>query len=342
MPALALVGIPIVITWENTPAFPYDDRINQPEEYQVNLALVSEDETERVILEKDITVSSIMPAEGCYSTEYTFSKEHAGVWKLRIELCRDEKQYNVSENTFEVLLRQPTMFTIGQAIEPPDTADLSIEPVIDEDYEGYFFWSDHTKTLYAVGPETAIITWTDDVGDPLPQVVSNIWPEDEAKIHDHIADSPAVDLLSDGAVLPDGKIPTFVEIRYSGNDASVSGSEFTCPDNKTLDPHTVLLYRETLADESTPYFEIVRTIAWDDPGYLVEHPGWAIGKEIKPDEQEMLDNAHDPNCGSGHLLFEIAPYDPVIYDRSSRTGQIFPVNLDDPCTVEGRSGCIVV
>jgi len=315
MPSFCLVGEPAEIRWKNHAGFPDDDRrIYLPGEYQVNLVLVSEDWTRQITLNREpITVpSTTITPDVPYSHEYTFRQAHAGTWYLRVELSEDRNQYVESAQTFLIGLRQPTLFEIGSEIIPPFDADLSVDPEIEEGLEDYFFWSEYAGALYATGPIAAVVEWTDTRGDPLPVLVGNVWP-DEMQIH--VADSPAVELLAAGSPF------SFAEVRYAENDAALNGSQFSA----TSEGRCVLMYGDNANYEFEPEFEVVRTVLWNNPEHLREAE-WHIGTEVTEAD-------HDDDCGSGHIYHQISPYDASIYDRDTRSGQIFAVNLDDPCSV---------
>jgi polymorphic membrane protein len=317
VPSYTLIGEVTEFRWKNRSPFPEDNRINQPGVYYVNLVLVSKDETRRIVLAEAEEVPAQMPPEGYYSWEYIFEVEHAGEWYLQVELTNDQNQFARSQWTFLIGLRQPELFVIGvEEITPPADADvdLSIKPEIEDDFKDSFFWSDYTGRLYPIEPVTAVITWTDQEGDPYPQLVSNIWPKEQI----HIADAQAVDLL------PADSPYSFVEIRYADNDAQISGgSQFTA----TTEGYAVLLYGTNSNYDYVPQFEVVKTVLWNDEDHLEKRLNWPIGTEIE-------DAAHDPNCGSGYVYSPtspvVSPFDAELYDRDSRTGPIFPVNLDDP------------
>lgn len=314
VPSYTLIGEVTEFRWKNCSPFPEDNRINQPGVYDVNLVLVSKDKTRRIVLAEGVEVPAQMPPEGYYSWEYTFTVEHAGEWYLQVELTDDHNQSARSQRTFLIGLRQPDLYDIGEEIAPPANADASIKPEIEDDFKDSFFWSDYTGRLYPIEPVTAVITWTDQEGDPYPQLVSNIWPEEQI----HVADAQAVDLL------PAGSPYSFVEIRYADNDAQISGgSLFTA----TTEGHAVLLYGTNSNYDYVPQFEVVKTVLWNNPDHLEEKTNWPIGTEIE-------DPNHNPNCGSGYVYSPItpivSPFDPELYDRDYRSGPIFPVNLDDP------------
>jgi len=312
IPSFCLVEEPVEIRWKNHPGFPEDDiRITDPKAYQVNFVLVSEDRTRQITLnDEPITVPSTTPAPDMpYSHEYTFKAIHAGRWYLKIELNEDKNQSVESARTFLIGLREPKLFEIGRQITPPPDADLTIDPTIEEGREDYFFWSDYARKLYAVGPIAAVVEWTDTRGDPLPVLVGNVWPY-EMQIH--VADSPDVELL------PEGSAFSFVEARFADNDAAVSGSQFSA----TSEGRCVLMYGDNANYEFVPQFEVVKTVLWNNPEYL-EEAECTIGTEV-------TNPNHNDDCGSGHIYREISPYDADIYDRDTRSGQIFAVNLDDP------------
>ncbi|MHC4332836.1 MAG: right-handed parallel beta-helix repeat-containing protein, partial [Planctomycetota bacterium] len=314
MPSFCLVGERAPIRWKNHAGFPDDDlRITDPAVYQVNLVLVSEDRTREITLNREpITVpSTTITPDIPYSHEYTFRQIHAGRWHLRVELSEDRNQYVESAQTFDIGVRQPTLFEIGCEIAPPFDADLTVRPTIEEVSEDYFFWSEYAGKLYATGPTAAIVEWTDTKGDPLPVLVGNVWP-DEIQIH--VADSPAVELLAAGSPFES------VKVSYAENDAALNGSQFSA----TSEGRCVLMYSDSEPYELVPEFEVVKSVMWTNSEHLREAE-WPIGTEVnEPD--------HDANCGGGHIYHQVSPYDADIYDRDARSGQIFAVNLDDPCS----------
>ncbi|MHC4742206.1 MAG: choice-of-anchor Q domain-containing protein, partial [Planctomycetota bacterium] len=315
MPSFCLVGEPAEIRWKNHPGFPDDDRrIRLPGEYQVNLVLVSEDRTQRIKLNiEPITVSSTTAAPDIpYSEQYTFRQIHAGTWHLRVELSEDNYQYVESTRTFFIGLRQPKLYEIGGEITPPFEADLDFEPVIEEGREDYFYWSEYARKLYAIGPIAAVVEWTDRRGDPMPILIGNVWPDN---MQIHVAASPDVELL------PETSPYRFVEVRYADNDATVSNSLFSA----TSEGRCLLMYGDNANYEFVPKFEVVRTVLWNNPEFLVEDE-CIIGAEVS-------ESAHNEDCGSGHIYQEVSPYDAATYDRDTRSGQIFAVNLDDPCSM---------
>ncbi|MHC4211789.1 MAG: right-handed parallel beta-helix repeat-containing protein [Planctomycetota bacterium] len=314
MPAYSLIGEQVEIRWKNHPVFPDDRRINLPEEYEVNLILVSQDGSEEIVLNDGaISAPSEMPAEGYYSHDYTFSQKHAGNWYLRIELSKDPTQYVLSDTTFLIGLRQPVLFDIGAEIVPPRDADLTADPEIPEGMEDYFFWSDYVQKLYATGPIAAVIMWKDSYGDPLPMLVGNVWPEN---VQIHIAGSPDVQLL------PAESGFSFVEIRYSSSEGTIIGGSLF---SALPEGYSVLMYGDAENYEFVPQFQIVKTVAWNNP----EH----FAQVDLPIGTEATDPDHNDTCGSGYVYQQISPYDADIYDRDLRTGQIFGVNLDDPCSM---------
>jgi predicted outer membrane repeat protein len=326
MPAFARVGTSCELRWENHAAFPDDYRIESPAEYKVNLYLVSE-EPYRSILLKDETVPAQMPPDG-YSTEFVFKSKHVGRWSLRVELADDSTQYGVSRQECYVEGRQPQLCDMGTEIKPPFGTDRTIDPVIEEDYQHAFFWSEYARELHAVKRATTVVMWTDEYGDPIPILVTNKEPNSPQI---HIAHSPAIELLPADNNLPDGSTATFVEMLHADNDASLSGgSQFTA----TTGGYSVLLYGEDSHYECQPYFEVVRTRMWTDAKDINEPAD--IGTEILYKGRGPNDKGHDPNCGSGYIYnlrrnAPYAPYDAEIYEPNTRSGKIFAVNLDDPC-----------
>ncbi|HXU76446.1 MAG TPA: LamG-like jellyroll fold domain-containing protein, partial [Methylomirabilota bacterium] len=77
------------------------------------------------------------------------------------------------------------------------------------------------------------------------------------------------------------------------------------------------------------YFEVVRTIPWNDPAFLIDSQPATIGTKVSdPRGPSVATNTFK----SGWTIFRLAPYDGVgadrAYDRDTQTGPIIPVNRD--------------
>ncbi|MFC1761470.1 hypothetical protein ACFL6U_05260 [Planctomycetota bacterium] len=339
---LAVVGQSSAIRWDNHAGFPIQDRrVTESENYRIDIILVEKDDLGRVIrqviVEQGVSVSHMRPAEGYYEHEVEYNISHAGTWHIRIAMTNDATQYWDSEQTCRIGLRVPVQYVVGSLIEAPALSDPSVKPKYDDEYKELLFWAENLPepALYAVGPISTVITWTDGRGEPLPVLISVNWPQEPQL---HVANTPSVELKESSGF-------SHVEIKYSETDAElISDSAFVA----TEPGYDVLMYGESAEFESAPSFEVVKTIVWDDPNYLTR---WVchVGDEIvdphlsghlstyrpeKIPERKLqydltdVNSLHNDDCGSGYIMFEPAPYDasPHVYDRASRTGQIFAVN----------------
>ncbi len=205
----------------------------------------------------------------------------------------------------------------------------------DDRIENSFYWSEGEKRLYAIRPVTAKIEWftSDNVlvgtGTNLTsntnRVVSisvNVWPRQPTI---HIAGAP-VDLQPTVTAAN----YTFQSLIYVTNRASVepSAKVFTSPD----EGYTVAFYlkNDGLPVDTTqpPYFEVIRTVPWNDSHAKYTEANCVIG-------QEVTDSRHtEYQDKNGYVLFEKTAIDAsgpdAAYSRGTRLGPILPVNLGKP------------
>ena len=196
----------------------------------------------------------------------------------------------------------------------------------DSDAFNSFVWSLAEQKLFAVRPVTAVFKWplTADVTNTTRVatcVGRSVWP---AAPQVHVANAP-VELEPAAA----GFRLRYLNLAFAtANGAVDAGTKtFIAPTNGW----TVLQFLDTggaLPDPSIhpSVFEVVRSILWNDPAYLVDNQPATIG--------EALTRAthNDPTGKNGHVYFERAFYDGVgnerAYDHATRTGPILPVNRD--------------
>jgi probable HAF family extracellular repeat protein len=206
----------------------------------------------------------------------------------------------------------------------------------DDSIVNSFHWSDVEKRLYAIRPVIAKIDWftsfTDTVGsgsqltgntNRIVSVTVNVWPRQPIL---HIAGAP-VDLQP--AIT--GANYSFQSLIYVTNNASVEPSArvFTSP----TPGYTVAQYVRTDGQPldplaQPPYFEVIRTVDWQDSRANLANADWTIGSEV-------TEAGHrEYNEKNGYVLFEKAAYDVVgkdrAYDRGTRLGPILPVNTERP------------
>jgi hypothetical protein len=332
--SLAVTGFEYLIEWNDKNPFPSDPRVVQTGEYTVNIALVN-DYGHRI----ELGTYTVAVTQQGYSIPFTFSPEHIGCWRIRVELASDPSQFELSDEIC-IQYKEPIQCALGQRIEPPKGADPNQKP--DVEHEKGVYWSVETNRLYAVAPMTTVVTWYADEQReiPVPVVVYITYPDRDNRPDDphtqiHIADSMPVDLM------PEGTRFDMADMMYTDNDATISENKFTA----TREGWSVLLYRDDQADDpdEKEKFDVVRTYLWNriqdrdkaphstlNPAFPAEAT-WNIGEKI-------TDGEHNSDCGCGYIFFEGAHYDGYgerkAYDREARRGAIFAVNKDDPATEE--------
>ncbi|MCA9467787.1 MAG: hypothetical protein KC643_20395, partial [Nitrospira sp.] len=326
--AFAMTNFPYRITWKDKDPFPFDTRIRQFGQYDVTLALQN-DHGRRI----ELTRETVTVAQQGYSIPYTFSSQHLGTWRLRVELTSDPNQFALSEPV-TIKPKDGVEYVLGQEIPPPSDADSDQKPDVQlVNGQDPTYWSVDSHKLFAIAPMPTIITWYADQerARPIPVVALITHPTNPQL---HIANSLPVDLL------PEGTIFDSVTQKYSDSAGNLSAKHFTA----SREGWSVLLYRDEQATDvqEKEHFEVVRTIDWNQPNiqvnqwrnFPIETP-WDIGKavhDVCPIDDPSCRVIHEPACGNGYVFFEQAPYDGYgeqrAHDRLTRKGPIFPVNKD--------------
>src|SRR5207249_3764958 len=73
-------------------------------------------------------------------------------------------------------------------------------------------------------------------------------------------------------------------------------------------------------------FQLVQTIAWNDPAYLYDNAPATVGQPIADPG-----SFHDPAAGAPQVILPNAVYCPApVFDPATRTGTIIPVNQNIP------------
>ncbi len=232
--------------------------------------------------------------------------------------------------------------------------------------QNYFYWSppganlpaDNLGHLYAVQPVAAEIKWKTscDLTNParILQTGLSDWPRhpDTGALFYCGDAAPALPLVAPGSCIQPHIAGASVDIEPAGSgiaysssvqlsiadrstDAVVTvGGEFQSRFTASVPGYSVLLYTEfpPSRDLQThpPFIQIVRTLAYDT-GESVG--GEAIFTDAVTCEigQEILEPTHEEHGGkNGHVIFDRAYFDgdgaDRAYDRSTRLGQIVPVN----------------
>jgi probable HAF family extracellular repeat protein len=219
-----------------------------------------------------------------------------------------------------------------------------IDPASPDDTSGNaFFWSNPDKRLYAIRPVTALIHWqtgagliTNGTGTNFSVSVAtvdvlskSVWPRSPQI---HVAGSPVEVEPQAGSGGPP------VPFGYSFSSAMYTTSPGANVDANTkifsaVNPgYTVLRYlvkNGSVADPLTAlsHFEVVRTVAWNDPGWLVDAVPATIGTPL-------TNPTHFDYQGRTGFVLPLqnqkSVYDGVgpnrAYDPTTRVGTIIAVN----------------
>ncbi|MBL9138679.1 MAG: hypothetical protein JNK85_22610 [Verrucomicrobiales bacterium] len=210
-------------------------------------------------------------------------------------------------------------------------------------WDNSFFWSAIERKLYAIRPVVAEIRWrtgtfvtvTNDTqfGDSfIRQIFTNevsittlsfnVWPTDPVI---HVAGAPV-------QVQPDdpGFRHGFVEVSYPTGEQRVDST--TKLFNSQTTGYSVLHYLRTDGRPQNPenqpnHFTVVRTIAWNDPAFLVTNVPWTVGLPI-------TNALHQDYAGlNGYVLTPNAYFDGAgtnaAYQLATRRGPILPVNSNE-------------
>ena len=259
---------------------------------------------------------------------------------------------NSDSGQLPFLLRR--QYTVGDQIAPPTAA---IDPLTNKAYQPpavtaldgtdgtvtaqSYTWSDREQKLFFFRPISVKVTWitTADLTsqNPPPPVTRNlrlVWPSNPQI---HVAGAP----VNADPVDPASPYRA-VAVKYS---ASTNPYDTTTKAFAASQPgYSVIHY--VLAPALAPgalvpdpsnydnYFQVVKTVTWDDPAATSTQPATVATKVADP-----RGNTGSPK--TGYTIFANAPYDGVgpnrAYDRVTQSGPIIPVNIN-----RGASDALVV
>jgi hypothetical protein len=220
------------------------------------------------------------------------------------------------------LFRAPILeFYLGKEIPPPPSVDLQTiavtgPPVVPPDAT---FWHSPTRKLYAVKSGPLLISWRK--ADTTTNYVQgiNVWPTNSADYQLHIAGSLPVPLTG-----------------FSQSQLLQTESGTGVDDNDVQTKHqfaasaagrSLLLLSSGSPQLNPVYFQLIKSIAWNDPAYLHTNAPTEIGAEITNSF-----GYHDPACGGPLVMQSNSVYcaSAGFYDRATRSGSIIAVNTDKP------------
>ncbi len=238
-------------------------------------------------------------------------------------------------------------WVVGRQIARPEGAVAKLPEIelirgnTGDTAQNAFFWSEYEKRLYAVRPVAARIKWftsfdlTTGSGTNMQVITERIaiegisvWPKDPVI---HVATVP-VEIEPRGVPFDYG----FQTLLHETTGGSVTVDPTSKTFNSARPGYTVAYYLRTEGgspnpSSQRPYFEVIRTVLWNDPEHLREREA-LVGEKLAdfpqpgdPGHQDYLDK-------QGWVFHPLSFYDGAgddrAHDRASRRGPIIPVNLD--------------
>ena len=242
------------------------------------------------------------------------------IWSNRVTLAGIQTAVAVRQS-FIIRDIPPAQYLLGQEIRPPDGASVTNGPTVSPSDAAY--WHAPTHKLYATGLYTNYdINWSGTGCAGIHVLARNVW-DPNASYQTHIANTPPVPLTAWGVGSQAQLLATDSSTGAKVNPISGSISAFSA-----TGPGRSLVMESPGNPASTNiYFQLVKTIAWNDPAYLDTNGVAIIGQGITDTH-----GYHDASLGSPWVLDPLSRYCDWTnyYDRASRTGPIIPVNENDP------------
>ena len=189
----------------------------------------------------------------------------------------------------------------GPSVTPPDAA----------------FWHNPSRRLYAAKSGSLLIGW------PMPGNTTNyvqginVWSTNNANYQINVAGSLPVDLVG----------YSNSELLQSDASAGVDPDQVQFQHQfMSTGPGRSLLLLSSGSPQTSPiFFQLVKSIAWNDPAHLHDNAPATIGLEVTNSF-----GYHDATCGGPLVMQPNSIYcaETNFYNRSLRSGPIIPVNTD--------------
>jgi hypothetical protein len=208
-------------------------------------------------------------------------------------------------------------FYLGREIVPPVNANVPGLPatgptVVPADAT---FWHNQSRKLYAVKTGPVLVAWPMAANTTNYVQGINVWPTNSADYQIHVAGSVPVHLT--------GFTETHLLETEAGTEAVSETVQFQ-HQFAAAGPGRSLLLLAAGSPQTTPiFFQLVKSVAWNDPAYLHTNAPATIGQEITDQF-----GYHDSSCGAPLVMQSDSIYCPDFYNRAARTGSIIPVNTD--------------
>ena len=221
----------------------------------------------------------------------------------------------------------PSTVDVGSEIPAPNGADFSSStfalqgPTVTP--AGAAYWHAQSQRLFAVKPGGMLVSWPLQNGQTYNWEGTVGWPTNNDRYQIQVAGPRPVD-LSGGGVYKSAVLEA----------TTTDADPLTVSSNRVFSAQTpglsLLMLSSGDPASNAIRFQLVRTVAWNDPAYLYDHAPATVG-------QPIADPAgfFDPSAGSPQVVLSNAVYCPApVFDPATRTGAIIPVNTDLP----GRPG----
>ncbi|MCL4177931.1 MAG: hypothetical protein KJ072_09320 [Verrucomicrobia bacterium] len=212
---------------------------------------------------------------------------------------------------------------LGAVIPQPDGVDAmgsfpaqgpSVSPA------GAAFWHVPSQKLYAVKPGGILVSWLlqGDQGTNHWEA-SVTWPTNTARYQIHVANASSVDVA-------DGGVYSEVVLHATTAGATLATEDTHRWFTATAPGDSLLMLASGPLASNPIRFQLVRTIAWNDPEYLHDNAPTTVGEPIA-DPGDYHNAAH----GSPQVILASGNYAPApVFDRATRSGTIIPVNRENP------------
>ena len=184
---------------------------------------------------------------------------------------------------------------------------------------GSAFWHVPSGKLFAVKPGGIRVSWPLLGGLTNNWEASLIWPTNLSRYQTYVAGQAAVDLSSGGAF-------SAAVLHATTTDANATVVSQSRQFSTSLPGLSLLMLSSGNPSTNAIRFQLVQSIAWNDPAYLHDNAPATIGQPIVDPGGYF-----DPAGGSPQVVLPNAVYCPApVFDPATRTGTIIPVNKDNP------------
>ena len=254
-----------------------------------------------------------------------FGDAMAGIGQDRFVIGAPFDDFNEQDSGSVYVYHAPiAQYRLGFVVDMPSGLNENLIPpqgpeVIPPDAT---FWHAPSKRLYAAKPGKALIRWLQG-GNPSVNVEALfLWSTNHTDYQTNVVNSLPVDLTGAGA---------YTHAQLLDQDAGVGTSATEVQTNlrfQTTGAGRSLLLLSSGSPGANPvFFQLVRSVAWNNAAHLHDHAPATVGIEIT-----NTFTYHNTNCGGPLVFWPNSFYcpDANFHNRAQRSGPIIPVNTDKP------------